>query len=101
GRPLCRQGLIYRKDWADKLGLGTPETIEDIYEMAKAFTEQDPDGNGKNDKFGLTDRSDLVYGAFKTVASWFGTPDEWGEKDRELLPEFMCDEYVHTMDFFT
>ena len=21
GRPLSRQGLIYRKDWADKLGL--------------------------------------------------------------------------------
>lgn len=100
GRPLSRQGLIYRSDWAKNLGLGTPETTEDIYEMAKAFTEKDPDGNGKDDTFGLTDRSDLVYGAFKTVSSWFGTPNEWGEKDGELLPEFMFDEYVQTMDFF-
>ncbi|RFB18599.1 extracellular solute-binding protein [Bacillus sp. HNG] len=100
GRPLSRQGLIYRKDWADKLGLGTPETTEDIYEMAKAFTEQDPDGNGKNDTFGLTDRADLAYGAFDTVASWFGTPNQWGEKNGELQPRFMFDEFYDTMDFF-
>jgi putative aldouronate transport system substrate-binding protein len=99
GRSLSRQGLIYRKDWAEKLGLGTPETIDDIYEMARAFTEDDPDGNGKDDTFGITDRADLSYGAFKTVASWFGTPNNWGEKDGQLLPEFMFDEYKQTMDF--
>ncbi|WP_245863942.1 extracellular solute-binding protein [Fredinandcohnia onubensis] len=99
GAPLSRQGLIYRKDWADKLGLGTPETIDDIYKMAQAFTENDPDGNGKKDTIGITDRSDLVYGAFKSVSSWFGTPNNWGEKDGKLLPEFMFDEYLDTMDF--
>ncbi|MFC4321370.1 extracellular solute-binding protein [Litchfieldia salsa] len=100
GRPLSRQGLIFRKDWADKLGLETPTTTDEFAEMARAFTEDDPDGNGKNDTFGLTDRSDLIYGAFKTVASWFGVPNGWGEKDGELLPEFMYPEYVDTMDFF-
>ena len=45
-RPLGRNGLGYRKDWAEKLGLGEPETVEDIYNMAKAFVTQDPDGNG-------------------------------------------------------
>ncbi len=68
--------------------------------MARAFTEDDPDGNGKDDTFGVTDRNDLIYGAFKTVASWFGTPNNWGEKDGELLPEFMFSEYKETMDFF-
>ncbi|RCW76741.1 extracellular solute-binding protein [Saliterribacillus persicus] len=100
GRPLSRQGLIYRKDWADNLGLEAPTTTDEFMEMARAFTEDDPDGNGKDDTFGLTDRSDLVYGAFKTVSSWFGTPNEWGEKDGKLLPEFMFDEYKDTMDFF-
>ncbi|SDY93586.1 putative aldouronate transport system substrate-binding protein [Evansella caseinilytica] len=99
GRPLSRQGLIYRKDWADNLGLEAPTTTEEVFEMARAFTEEDPNQSGKDDTIGLTDRSDLVYGAFKTIASWFGTPNNWGEKDGELLPEFMFDEYIETMDF--
>lgn len=99
GRPLSRQGIIYRKDWADKLGLSAPETVEDLFEMARAFTEDDPDGNGVDDTIGITDRGDLIYGAFKTVSSWFGTPNNWGEKDGELLPEFMFPEYIETMDF--
>ncbi|WP_407927859.1 extracellular solute-binding protein [Gracilibacillus suaedae] len=100
GRPLSSQGLIYRKDWADKLGLEAPTTTDELMEMARAFTEDDPDGNGEDDTFGLTDRSDLIYGAFKTVSSWFGTPNNWGEQDGKLQPEFMFDEYKQTMDFF-
>ncbi|WP_088102798.1 extracellular solute-binding protein [Halalkalibacter urbisdiaboli] len=99
GRPLSRQGYIYRKDWADNLGIEKPTNTEEFYEMVRAFTEDDPDGNGKDDTIGLTDRSDLVYGSFKTIASWFGTPNEWGEKDGELLPEFMFDEYMDTLDY--
>ncbi|WP_066195743.1 MULTISPECIES: extracellular solute-binding protein [Gracilibacillus] len=100
GRPLSRQGMIYRKDWANNLGLEAPTTTDEFMEMARAFTEDDPDGNGEDDTFGVTDRSDLIYGAFKTVSSWFGTPNNWGEQDGELRPEFMFDEYKQTMDFF-
>ncbi|MDX8045179.1 extracellular solute-binding protein [Gracilibacillus sp. S3-1-1] len=100
GRPLSRQGFIFRKDWADNLGLDTPTTTDEFMEMARAFTEDDPNGSGEDDTFGLSDRNDLIYGAFKTVSSWFGTPNNWGEKDGELLPEFMFDEYKQTMDFF-
>ncbi|MFB9274739.1 extracellular solute-binding protein [Cohnella cellulosilytica] len=99
GRPLARQGMIYRKDWADKLGLKAPETTDELFEMARRFTEDDPDGNGNPDTIGLADRNDLIYGAFKTVASWFAAPNNWGEKDGQLLPEFMFQEYVDAMDF--
>ncbi|WP_284641070.1 extracellular solute-binding protein [Paenibacillus silviterrae] len=98
-RPLSRQGVIYRKDWADALGIGTPKTTEDLYNMAKAFKEKDPDKNGKNDTIGFTDRNDLVYGAFKTVASWFGTPNGWGVKDGTLYPEFEDPAYIETMKY--
>ena len=37
-RELGRYGFSYRQDWADKLGLGTPETIQDVYDMLYAFT---------------------------------------------------------------
>ena len=43
-----------RQDWLDKLGLEGPENIDDIEALAKAFIEQDPDGNGADDTFGLT-----------------------------------------------
>lgn len=43
-----------RKDWLDNLGLDVPETVDDLFEVAKAFTENDPDQNGQNDTGGLT-----------------------------------------------
>jgi putative aldouronate transport system substrate-binding protein len=98
-RPLSRQGIIYRKDWADALGLGEPKTTEDLYNMAKAFKEKDPDKNGKADTIGFTDRNDLVYGAFKSLASYFGTPNGWGVKDGTLYPEFEDPAYIETMKY--
>ena len=98
--PLSRQGIIYRKDWADKLGLSAPTNVDEFYNMLKQFKEKDPDGNGKDDTIPLTDRNDLIYGAFKTISSWLGTPNNWGEKDGKLAPEFMFPEYMETMKFF-
>ncbi len=98
--PSSRQGIIYRKDWADRLGLEAPATVEDLYRMMKAFTENDPDGNGLPDTIGLADRSDLVFGAFKTVSSYFGTPNNWGMAENGLQPEFLFPGYRDTMDFF-
>lgn len=99
GRPLSRSGIIYRKDWADNLGLDAPTNIDEVFEMVRAFTEDDPDGNGKDDTIGLTDRSDMYYGAFKAISSWFGTPNGWGEQNGVITPEFMFDEYMDTMDY--
>lgn len=46
--------LWVRKDWLDKLGLKPPASVDDIATIAKAFTQGDPDGNGKPDTIGLT-----------------------------------------------
>ena len=43
-----------RQDWLDKLGLEGPKTVDDIETLARAFIEQDPDGNGADDTVGLT-----------------------------------------------
>lgn len=40
------QGPIYRKDWADKLGIAAPKTIEDWHAMLCAFRDNDMNGNG-------------------------------------------------------
>jgi putative aldouronate transport system substrate-binding protein len=96
-RPLTRQGLMYRKDWADKVGVGAPKTTDDIYNMLKKFKEADLAGGGKT--IGLADRSDLIYGSFKTLSSYFGTPNNWGVLDGKLTPEFMTKGYMDTMKF--
>jgi putative aldouronate transport system substrate-binding protein len=49
-----RDSLAIRKDWLDKLGLKPPETIDEFYEVAKAFALKDPDGNGKQDTVGFS-----------------------------------------------
>lgn len=59
---LVRQdGFIVRKDWLDKLNIILPEdglvTLEEFYDILYAFTYDDPDGNGKQDTYGLIDNS--------------------------------------------
>ncbi|WP_438444338.1 extracellular solute-binding protein [Gorillibacterium sp. sgz5001074] len=45
--------LFIRNDWLKKLNLKAPTTPEELMAVAKAFTEQDPDGNGKADTQGV------------------------------------------------
>jgi putative aldouronate transport system substrate-binding protein len=46
--------LNIRQDWLNKLGLKMPTTPDELFEVARAFTFNDPDGNGKNDTYGFT-----------------------------------------------
>lgn len=50
---LPQRGIAIRKDWLDKLGLEVPVTLDDYYNVMKAFVEQDPDGNGQDDTYGM------------------------------------------------
>lgn len=43
-----------RKDWLDNLGLEVPTTWDEYYNVLRAFTYDDPDGNGVKDTMGLT-----------------------------------------------
>lgn len=47
------QVLLIRQDWLDKLNLKAPTTIEEFETVIAAFTNDDPDGNGKNDTYGF------------------------------------------------
>ncbi len=47
-------GVVYiRKDWLGNLGLKEPENFEEFERVAEAFANQDPDGNGKDDTYGI------------------------------------------------
>lgn len=49
GSPL----VWIRKDWLEAVGLDTPTDLYGIEEVALAFMTQDPDGNGKDDTYGM------------------------------------------------
>ncbi|HZG76184.1 MAG TPA: ABC transporter substrate-binding protein [Paenibacillus sp.] len=45
--------LWIRQDWLDALGLAPPKTIAELETILEAFTNGDPDGNGKKDTVGF------------------------------------------------
>ncbi len=51
---IYAQKMWINQDWMDKLGLETPKTTDEFYEVLKAFKTQDPNGNGKTDELPLT-----------------------------------------------
>ncbi|OUS75017.1 hypothetical protein B1748_19130 [Paenibacillus sp. MY03] len=47
-------GILIRKDWLDELGLKEPETLDQWYEVLKAFKTGDPNKNGKPDEIPIS-----------------------------------------------
>ncbi len=52
-RALMRDGIVYRQDWLSNVGLDVPTNLEEFEDVLRAFTFEDPDGNGKDDTWGL------------------------------------------------
>jgi len=88
-----REGLVIRSDWLESLGLEPPTTLEELLEVAVAFTEQDPDGNGLDDTYGiggfivgqgLGNRFDFILGGFGVPGVWnFTDPANFGLNVRD------------------
>ena len=72
--------FMIRQDWLDNLGLEYPTTLEELKEVARAFTFDDPDGNGEDDTIGFagTPNTDkfhtspfaIAMGAFGETLGW-------------------------------
>jgi putative aldouronate transport system substrate-binding protein len=63
-------GHLIRQDWLDKVGMKAPVTIDDWYQVLKAFKEKDPNGNGKADEIPLGDTSNT--GSLNSFSNAFG-----------------------------
>lgn len=94
------KGLQMRKDWLDSVNLKAPTTIDEWYNVLKAFKTKDPNGNGKADEIPFADEK-LANIKFFTTA--------WGIRDTffpdlktrkvvfgPALPEYK--EYLTTMN---
>jgi len=85
-----------RDDWFKKLNLAYPTTIEEFEKVLDAFVNQDPDGNGKKDTYGLSislkndiaawySDSAFVFGAYGAV------PDIWNKLEDNTLQYGLVD----------
>jgi putative aldouronate transport system substrate-binding protein len=83
GTVAKNEGVLIRQDWLNKLGLPIPVSTEDFLAVMKAFTFNDPDGNGRDDTYGygafieinnfeegLGRRFDPLMGAFGVAGTW-------------------------------
>lgn len=65
-----------RDDWMRKLNLKAPETMEDLIEICRQFTVNDPDGNGIDDTYGLA--ADKTLGTlYAMMNAWHAYPKIW------------------------
>lgn len=95
-RDAMRAAVILRKDWLEKLGLEEPTTTDDLQEIAKAFTEGDPNGDGSATT-GLIIPAWSGYGnngPYDLWETWHGTANVWKEEGGKLSPAFLAPEFL-------
>ena len=97
-RTIGRNGITYRSDWLENLGLEEPKTLDDLYNVLHAFTYDDPDQNGANDTYGMTWCT--FNGPFNNLAIMHGAPNMWGlDSNNKLYPWFESEGYKEAMDY--
>lgn len=73
-----------RKDWLDNLGMEVPATLDELVKVMYAFAQEDPDGNGENDTYGMGLTKSLFGGNVSVTALAEGMGaylDGWLETD--------------------
>jgi len=94
---------VWRGDWLKAVGLHdpadpskprVPETLDQMHEALRRFRHNDPDGNGRQDTYGMSgDVTNWWWASFADVFGAYGvTPFDWMERDGRcvwggLLPE--------------
>ncbi|MBO9607228.1 MAG: extracellular solute-binding protein [Paenibacillaceae bacterium] len=93
-------GLAFRQDWLTKLGLKVPTTLDEEYEVLKAFATKDPDGNGKNDTIplGVITAADQTFDhVFAAYGVPIKTPVLVGDK---VTPWSLAPGYLDAVKYF-
>lgn len=69
--------LWIRDDWMENLNAQPPKTVDEMVELARRFTFEDPDGNGVDDTYGFALAGSPVqsnYGTLLGLCGAFGVP---------------------------
>ncbi len=81
--------LYIRMDWLEAMNLPLPENLDDLHQLMIAFKENDPDGNGIDDTYGLMlTKNFLDEGVGEALGIFNGFhayPTAWLEDDNGAL----------------
>lgn len=113
-RPKSSRQPVINKVWLDKLGLKVPTTTDELYTVFKAFKEQDPNGNGKQDEipfievgndiispFGIADLNNNFMIIKDGKAIYYPVSEEYKEAlkwENKLYAEGLLDKELFTQD---
>ncbi|MDR1902205.1 MAG: extracellular solute-binding protein [Treponema sp.] len=100
-REMVQAGVLYRLDWLEKLGLSEPKNMDDVRNIIAAFSERDPDGNGRNDTSGLSMKGSNLSAKLSDVAVYYGGRQEWfwDEAAKKVQHETDDPAYYKSLDF--
>ena len=74
-----------RTDWLANLGLEVPTTPEELLEVARKFTYDDPDGNGKDDTYAFTSAGNKAgVGEINNLLQMWAAEQTFGIKDNAV-----------------
>lgn len=97
--------VFINQTWLDKLGLSMPTDNDSLYNVLKAFANNDPNGNGKKDEIALLGQNSNSYGSnlFAWLTSNFIAANEenWFNVDESgnvYLP-WVMDEYREALKY--
>ncbi|EKN65197.1 extracellular solute-binding protein [Neobacillus bataviensis LMG 21833] len=107
-------GPTFRLDWLEKLGIKPPGeikqvgpsggrekiyytdgayTIQEVEDILKAFTFNDPDGNGKNDTYGLSPYNNQIHWSATLMGAFGIAPDFTMMEDGKLVKTEVSKKY--------
>ena len=77
---------VWRKDWLTNVGIDkVPETLEEYEEAFIKIRNEDPDGNGEKDTYGMTGAGGATQRQFDDIFGAFGVmPGQWTIKDGKV-----------------
>lgn len=81
--------FIWRTDWLENLGITEiPETLEEVEEVFYRIAKEDPDGNGVDDTYALSETAfDAIYGAFGFQRNTWIEDGEGGVVFGDVMPQ--------------
>ncbi len=99
-KPVLRNNdpTTYRRDWGDALGYETLDNAQTISDMLVAMSNEDPDGNGSQDTWGV---APFGGGWFNFIFNqMFRVPYGWRlNDDGSLTSSIETDEYRQSLEY--
>ncbi|CAA9577061.1 MAG: hypothetical protein AVDCRST_MAG88-2920, partial [uncultured Thermomicrobiales bacterium] len=87
------RALLFRDDWAQKVGPAQPKNKDEFLQLARNLTAGDPDGDGQPNTYGVGSWGSMVL-SLPFFQNMFRTPNEW-----RLNPDGTLTHTVETEEF--